>query len=413
MLGTAPHPGPPRTPVRPAPRAPQERQGTAPLRGLDQCIVQTRRAQLPEGGHSQRSLGAEREPPPVSQPCAQPRLDFSPSECAGLDARRCPAAYGVPSRRRTRPSGDLGSPSASPASVSPTVQPPPATRREEPRTAPPQAHGQPMGCRHPGVCPPGAAAGGSGAGPEVWGGGGVGVEVGAPGRGFRAGHPRQPPALPGRAGRSRGGACRGGAAGTGEAGGAGHGQGTRRPHGGGSGRRGRRRPLAPGPVPPPSARSPDGPAGGGPGPRCPGAGGRARGSTGRASAPRDPERPRTGEGPGPAAHARDGGAGRGRSLWLVRRNLGPRGRPLLRLPPSTGACPEPRPPRLSLGAVWRSRPGPQRHGSSGCFAGRKAHQAGRGAPSPQRGRVWASPTGERFPRFPGFPEARYPEAPAD
>lgn len=89
-----------------------------------------------------------------------------------------------------------------------------------------------------------------------------------------------------------------------------------------------------------------------------------------------------------------GGAGRGRSLWLVRRNLGPRGRPLLRLPPSTGACPEPRPSRLSLGAVWRSRPGPQRHWSSGCFAGGKAPPGGTwGAPSPQRGRVGASPTG--------------------
>ena len=63
-------------------------------------------------------------------------------------------------------------------------------------------------------------------------------------------------------------------------GGAGHGPGTRRPHGGGSERRGRRRPLAPCPAPPPSARSPRGPAGGGPAgggprPQVPG-GGRAR-----------------------------------------------------------------------------------------------------------------------------------------
>lgn len=245
-----------------------------------------------------------------------------------------------------------------------------------------------------GCVPPGAAAGGSGAGPEVWSRGGVGVEVGAPGRGFRAGHPRQPPALPGQAGRPRGGACRGGAAGTGEAGGAGNGQGTRWPHGGGSERRGRRRPLAPGRVPPPSARSPDGPAGGGPGPRCPGAGGRARGSTVRASAPRDPERPRTGGG------ARAGGACAGPGA-------GPRALAVAGAEEPRAQGPPPAPPPSWHGGL----PGAPAFAAvaGGCveveagtsetlvlwlFRGREGPPGGTwGAPSPQRGRVGASPTG--------------------
>lgn len=288
--------------------------------GLDQLIAQTGRAGLPEGGGASPAWPGPRTGtstlPAASRP---PLLDFSPSQCAGSDARLSPAARGVPSRRWVHPPGDLGGPSASPASVSPRCCSSGAgggSLRERPH---PRPRGHPIGRRRPGA-------------------------VSSAGRGFPAGHPREPPQRPGWGGGLRGGACRGGAAGTvagrrrrawaGDATAPRQGQraagaeaaasalpgaaslGALAPR---TGRRrtGRRRTAAPG------ARRRAG----------------ARGGSGAGlPPPQDPERRRTGR--GWAAHARGPGRGaRALASGSCGGSRGPGGRPLLGLPPRARGLP--------------------------------------------------------------------------
>lgn len=181
---------PPRAPCTP------KREGPAPRWGLDQLILQTSRAGLPEGGGASPAWpGRRREPPPVPQPGAQPRLDISPSWCAGLDARRCPAARRVPARRCTRPSGDLGGPSTSPPQF-PHQRSGCGAREESSSGRPrPRPRGQPIGPRSPGgVSRPGPRLGGPGAVRRS----GAGRDRGRSG-GAEAGLPGRPPARASRA----------------------------------------------------------------------------------------------------------------------------------------------------------------------------------------------------------------------
>lgn len=106
--------------------------------------------------------------------------------------------------------------------------------------APPTASSQ-SGAAVRGVCP-GAAA---------W-----GPEGALGGRGFRVGPRDTRPRGPGRGAGQGAVRVSGARLARTRGGGAGHGPWTRRPRGGGSGRRGRRRPLAPCPAPPPSAFAP-------------------------------------------------------------------------------------------------------------------------------------------------------------
>lgn len=261
---------------------------------------------------------------------------------------------------------------------------------------PPAPAGSQSGAAVREVCPARAAAGDPRAGRE------------ARGRGFRVGHPRSPPALPGRAGAQGAARAAGARLARARGGGAGHGQGTRRPRGGGSGRRGRRRPLAPCPAPPPSARSPGGPAGGGPRPQVP-RDGRAGGRAGvRGPGLRYPGTQGgggRGRGRGQAAHARGSGLRRP-PRTCVRDPRAQGANPCSASPRVPGACPEPRRPWLSAGLRCAAgEAGALRaSGSLGCPLGGMAHRAGAsGAPFPRRGRVWASPTGGTFPKTLGDP----------
>lgn len=333
----------------PTPRTPRLRGHSHPGPGLDQLAV-GRPSRAPQGGGALpawpgRRAGTSRVP----RPRARPRPDCSPSRCAGLDACRRPAARAVPPWLSTRPPGDLRSPSASPASVSPPVQQQPGTRWEPPRPRPrPRPRGQPIGRRRQG----GVSRPGPGQGPGA-------------GRGFR-----RPPARAARAaGPGRGAEGRRVPRGARLA----------RARGGGAGawagdaaapRRGQRAAGAEAAA----ASALPGAASLGAlarrtrrrrtGPRCPGAGGRSRGSGSRASTSRDPERRRPGEGPGGAC-AGPGGAGRARWVWCGG-SPGPGGRPLLGLLPSagglgdagsTGCPPEGRPSGLGPGARPSLGPG--------------------------------------------------------
>lgn len=221
--------------------------------------------------------------------------------------------------------------------------------------------------------------------------------------GLRAELLGRPPALPRGAGRPRGGACRGGEAGTGAGGGARHGLGTRRPHGWGGGRRGRRRPLAPGPVPPPSARSPRGPTDDGPDKVL----GGERARAGFCGPGRPPASGPTANGGGAGRRMR-GARGRGpRALAAGSREgaLGPGGRPLLRLLPGArasaavagaGGCAEVESGTSETLVLW-------------LLPGRKGPPGGASVPSPLNGRAGASPTGGGVSRSPwGSPELGSP-----
>lgn len=214
-----------------------------------------------------------------------------------------------------------------------------------------------------------------GPGPEARGG-----RPGA-GRGFRAGHPRELPALQAWAGAEGRRVPRGARLARARRGGAGHGQGTRRPHGAGRGRRGRRRQLAPCPAPPRWVRSPGGPAGGGTRPRCLGrAGRRARGSAGRAS----PLGTRRGGGGAGAGGACAGLGGRGPRALAAGSCGGSPGAEAARCSASLRG-----PASAAVGALeaaQRSRPGTSATAVPGCGPkGRPTRRGASGAPRPSLG----------------------------